>query len=219
MRGPSSCSSGGESTQRRYATVGIRHPLALDPVAIEITPRGAFSLRGHSIGGLGSVATNRLIAILAGELFGKHVQAYPRYGSEKKGLPTTFFLTLADESVLLHNELERVDLVALHDVLALGVGDPLLGLRPGGTLLVQSPIADTLAFWRTLPERAKHAAATRGLRVMTYDASVARTLAPRPELVLRMRGMALAGAFLRATPFAANAGLGRDALLAAAARA
>lgn len=81
-------SSGGESTQRRYATVGIRHPLALDPVAIEITPRGAFSLRGHSIGGLGSVATNRLIAILAGELFGNHVQAYPRYGSEKKASGT-----------------------------------------------------------------------------------------------------------------------------------
>lgn len=208
-------SPGAEPALGRYATVGIRHPLALAPVAIELTPLGAFSLRGHSIGGLGSVATNRLIAILAGELFGKHVQAYPRYGSEKKGLPTTFFLTLADEPIRLHNELERVDLVALHDVRALGVGDPLLGLRPGGTLLIQSPVANALAFWRALPERAKNAVAARKLRVATYDASFARALAPRPDLVLRMQGMALAGAFLRVTPFAAGAGLARDALLPA----
>ena len=174
------------------ATVGIRHPLALHPIALELAPRGAFSLRGHSIGGLGSVATNRLIASLAGELFGKHVQAYPRYGSEKKGLPTTFFLTLADERIRLHNELERVDLVALHDLRALGVGDPLLGLRDGGTLLIQSPAADARAIWHALPERAKHAVAARGLRVAAYDASFARTLAPRPELAVRMQGMALA---------------------------
>ena len=178
-------SRGGWPPPGRYATVGIRHPQALDPAAIDLVPQGAFSLRGHSIGGLGSVATNRLIAILAGELFGKHVQAYPRYGSEKKGLPTTFFLTLADEPIRLHNELERVDLVALHDVRALGVGDPLLGLCHGGTLLVQSPISDALMFWLALPERAKRAVAARRLRVATYDASVARALAPRPELALR----------------------------------
>ena len=35
-------------------------------------------------------------ATLVGELFDKQVQAYPRYGSEKKGLPTTYYLTIAD---------------------------------------------------------------------------------------------------------------------------
>ncbi len=79
-----------------YAVLGIRHPLAIAPVPIDIRPPGAFSVRGHSIGGLGSITTNKLLATLIGELFGKHVQAYPRYGSEKKGLPTSYNLTVAD---------------------------------------------------------------------------------------------------------------------------
>ena len=60
---------------------------ALDRRRLSLRPEGAYSLRGHSIGGLGSVTTNKLLATIMGELFGKYVQAYPRYGSEKKGLP------------------------------------------------------------------------------------------------------------------------------------
>ena len=72
---------------------------------IELRPRGAYSLRGHSIGGFGSVTTNKLLATLVGELFGLQVQAYPRYGSEKRGLPTTYYLTIAEEPIRQHGEL------------------------------------------------------------------------------------------------------------------
>src|SRR6187401_1062458 len=72
---------------REYFTVGIKHALTLpehdDP---DLRPQGAFSMRGHSVGGFGSVTTNKLIASFVGELFNLHVQAYPKYGSEKKGL-------------------------------------------------------------------------------------------------------------------------------------
>jgi pyruvate-ferredoxin/flavodoxin oxidoreductase len=51
----------------------------------DLRPAGAFSMRGHSVGGFGSVTTNKVIATIAGEVFGKDVQAYPKYGSEKKG--------------------------------------------------------------------------------------------------------------------------------------
>ena len=71
----------------QFGVVGVRHPLAVPPRPIDISPAGSFALRGHSIGGLGSITTNKLLATLMGEVFGKHVQAYPRYGSEKKGLP------------------------------------------------------------------------------------------------------------------------------------
>ncbi len=47
-----------------------------------------------------------------GEVFGKQVQAYPRYGSEKKGLPTSFSLTIADAPIRGHGELHQVDLVS-----------------------------------------------------------------------------------------------------------
>ena len=102
-----------------------RSPCRLDP--IDIRPPGAFSVRGHSIGGFGSITTNKLLATLIGEVFGKQVQAYPRYGSEKKGLPTTYYLTIADEPIRGHAELHRVDLVPLHDVAAFALGDPLAG--------------------------------------------------------------------------------------------
>ena len=38
------------------------------------------------------------LAKIAGQVFGNDVQAYPKYGSEKKGLPTTYYLTIAESS-------------------------------------------------------------------------------------------------------------------------
>ena len=198
----------------RWASLGIRHPSALEPAAVRLRPRGAYSLRGHSIGGLGSVTTNKLLATIMGELFGKYVQAYPRYGSEKKGLPTTYFLTLADEPIRMHAELTTVDFVPLHDVSGFHQG-ALAGLVDGGTVFVQSPLTDPAAIWASVPERAREEMARRDIRLIALDtAEMARRRAPRPELVLRMQGVALVGVFLRVSPFAAAAGHGRDALLA-----
>ena len=47
-------------------------------------------------------------------------------------------------------------------------------------------------------------------------AALARDHAPRPDLVLRMQGVALVGVFLRVAPFAADAGMDRDTVLQAA---
>ena len=197
----------------RWASLGIRHPSALQPASLSIRPRGAYSLRGHSIGGLGSVTTNKLLATIMGELFGKYVQAYPRYGSEKKGLPTTYFLTLADEPIRLHAELKTVDFVPLHDVSGFHQG-ALAGLVDGGTVFVQSALTDPAAIWASVPERAREAMIARRIRLIALDtAEMARRRAPRPELVLRMQGVALVGVFLRVSPFAAAAGYGRNELL------
>src|SRR5262245_3884165 len=75
---------------QEFFCVGIDHALALKkPEDPDLRPTGGFSMRGHSVGGFGSVTTNKVIATIAGNVFGKDVQAYPKYGSEKKGLPTT----------------------------------------------------------------------------------------------------------------------------------
>ncbi len=201
---------------RPFAVLGIRHPLALERAELDLRPKGAYSLRGHSIGGFGSVTTNKLLATLAGEVFGGYVQAYPRYGSEKKGLPTTYYLTIADEPIHAHVELDRVDFVPLHDVSAFGIGDPLAGLVDGGTLFIQSPLADPEAIWASIPADARARIVARGVRVTALDtAALARTHAPRPDLLVRMQGVALAGVFLRVSPFADRAGLDRAALMAA----
>jgi pyruvate-ferredoxin/flavodoxin oxidoreductase len=199
-----------------YATLGIRHPLALPSRPLDLRPPGSFSLRGHSIGGFGSVTTNKLVASLVGGLFGLHVQAYPRYGSEKKGLPTTYYLTIAGERIRQHGELEQVDFVPLHGVAAFRQGDPLHGLVDGGTVFVASAQSDPEAIWGSIPIEARQEMLVRRIRLTALDtAGLARARAPRPELVLRMQGVALVGVFLRLTPFAARAGLGRAELLAA----
>ena len=197
-----------------HAVLGIRHPLALERVPADLRPPGAWSLRGHSIGGFGSVTTNKLVATLAGELFDKVVQAYPRYGSEKKGLPTTYYLTIADEPIRLHAELERVDFVPLHDVSAFGLGDPLAGLADGGTLFIQSPLTDPEAIWASIPAAARAELLARRIRVTALDtAGLASAFAPTDDLRIRMQGVALVGVFLRVSPFAERAGLDRAALL------
>ena len=207
---------GHPSCDRHYATLGIRHPLALPSRPLDLRPAGAFSMRGHSIGGFGSVTTNKLVASLVGGLFGLQVQAYPRYGSEKKGLPTTYFLTVAEERNRQHGEADHVEFVAVHDVAAFRQAGPLRGLADGGTVFVQSPLADPSAIWASIPAEARTEILARGIRVAALDtASMARRRAPRPDLVMRMQGIALVGAFLRLTPFAARAGMDRAALLAA----
>ena len=112
-----------------FGVVGVRHTLAIPSRPIDIAPAGSFALRGHSIGGLGSITTNKLLATVMGEVFGKQVQAYPRYGSEKKGLPTSYSLTIADEPIRGHCELRQVNLVSLHDVSAFELGES--PRRPG----------------------------------------------------------------------------------------
>jgi pyruvate-ferredoxin/flavodoxin oxidoreductase len=207
-----------EIRRRRFAVLGIRHPLAIERVPIEIRPAGAYSLRGHSIGGFGSVTTNKILATLVGDLFGLHVQAYPRYGSEKKGLPTTYYLTIAGEPIRQHGELDRVDFVPLYDVAAFRHGNALAGLADGGDVFVQSPLGDPAAIWDSVPVAARTEMLTRGIRLWALDtAALAQRYAPTPDLVVRMQGVALTGVFLRIAPFAARAGLSRDELMTAVA--
>src|SRR4030095_11859950 len=124
---------------RTYFTVGIKHetalPITTDP---DVRTPGSFSMRGHSVGGYGSVTTNKVIATIAGEVFGMDVQAYPKYGSEKKGLPTTYYLTIAKDHIRVVSELEHVEFIPLNDVNAFNLENPLAGLAQNGMVFVQS---------------------------------------------------------------------------------
>jgi len=200
--------------ERPRTVVGIRHPMALPTNGLNVRPKGAYSLRGHSVGGFGSVTTNKLVATTVGELFNLYVQAYPRYGSEKKGLPTTYFLTIAEEPIRLHNELTEVDFVPLFDTNSFKQGNPLTGLVDGGTVFVPTPICDPQEIWEVLPAATRAEIQARHLRLLALDtASLAMKYAPRPDLEIRMQGVALVGVFLKVSPFAERAGLDRPALM------
>jgi pyruvate-ferredoxin/flavodoxin oxidoreductase len=201
---------------KRYFVTGIKHELALT-VAEEpdIRPAGGFSMRGHSVGGFGSVTTNKVIATIVGDVFGKKVQAYPKYGSEKKGLPTTYYLTIANDTIRTHSELNYVEFVPLNDVNAFLYGNPLAGLQPGGTIFVQTPKSTPEEVWANVPPKSKAQIRQKNVRVMALDAAkIAREEAPSPDLEVRMQGIVLLGIFLKATPFAKEAGLSDDAVMA-----
>ncbi len=189
---------------RRYFCLGIKHELALpreeDP---DVRPRGAFSLRGYSVGGYGSVTTNKVIATVLGDVFNLYVQAYPKYGSEKKGLPTNYYLTVAEEPIRVHAELKYVEFVALNDVNALYTGNPLSGLAEGGLIFLQSSKTDPAEVWAGIPEYAKRIIREKKARVFALDTfKIAEEVATRPDLRIRMAGIVLLGVFLRITPFA-----------------
>jgi pyruvate-ferredoxin/flavodoxin oxidoreductase len=189
---------------QHFFCVGIDHALALkrgeDP---DLRPRGGFSMRGHSVGGFGSVTTNKVIATIAGNVFGKDVQAYPKYGSEKKGLPTTYYLTIGDSHIMMHSELEHIDLLCINDPTAMLSPETIKGLMPGGAIFMQSPYTDPTVVWKHIPEDNKRSIREAKTRVFFCDmVKIAREMASEADLQMRMQGIVLLGAFLRLTPYA-----------------
>lgn len=201
---------------QHYFCLGIDHPLALkiteDP---DLRPNGAFSMRGHSVGGFGSVTTNKVIATIGGDVFGKDVQAYPKYGSEKKGLPTTYYLTIADSHIELHSELEDVDLVVINDPTALQSGNPLKGLHDDGAIFLQSPHHDAEQVWKHIPAYHRQTIREKNIRVYYADmVKIAREVASVADLQMRMQGIVLLGAFLKLTPYAKQSNMTDDQVYA-----
>jgi pyruvate-ferredoxin/flavodoxin oxidoreductase len=206
----------GNGSKRYYFTVGIKHELGLErPYDPEVRPPGAFSMRGHSVGGYGSVTTNKVIATMVGEIFGLHVQAYPKYGSEKKGLPTTYYLTIAREPIRTHCELERVEFVPMNDVNAFNLGNPLAGLVEKGMIFIQSDKREAAKVWAAVPHYAKKLIRQKRIRVFFLDTvKIAREVATSADLVQRMQGIVLLGIFLHVTPFREEAGVSEEHLFA-----
>jgi pyruvate-ferredoxin/flavodoxin oxidoreductase len=188
---------------RHYFTVGIKHETALAVTADpDVRSPGSFSMRGHSVGGYGSVTTNKVIATIAGEVFGMDVQAYPKYGSEKKGLPTTYYLTVAQQHIRVHSELEHVEFVVLNDVNAFNLENPLMGISQCGMVFVQSQKTDPAEIWASIPAWARKTMYEKHVRLFALDTvAIAQAVSSRADLQQRMQGIVLLGIFLRITPF------------------
>ncbi len=199
-----------------FFCVGIDHALGLKrPEDPDLRPKGGFSMRGHSVGGFGSVTTNKVIATIGGNVFGKDVQAYPKYGSEKKGLPTTYYLTIADSHIYMHCELEHVDLLCINDPTAILSPLTLEGLQPGGAIFMQSPHADPVVVWKHIPASIQKTLREKKIRVFYCDmVTIAREVASEADLQMRMQGIVLLGAFLRLTPYAKQSNMTDDEVYA-----
>ena len=154
------------------------------------------------------IAAEQFIATIAGQVFGKDVQAYPKYGSEKKGLPTTYYLSIADSHIFTHSELEAVDLVVLNDTNAMFSGNPLKGMVDGGAIFMQSAYHNPVDVWARIPAHHQQTIRDKQLRVYFADmVQIAREIASVADLEMRMQGIVLLGAFLKLTPYAKTSGM------------
>ena len=171
---------------------------------INLAPKGAIALRMHSVGGWGAITTGKNLVMTAFELAGTTVKANPKYGSEKKGQPTTFFATLARDPIRMNCELKHVDVVLSPDPNVFRHSNALAGLSQGGVFIIQSDLAPE-DVWRSLPASAQREAVQKNIRIYALDGfKIASDEASDVELRYRMQGAAFMGAFFKVSPFAQN---------------
>jgi pyruvate-ferredoxin/flavodoxin oxidoreductase len=167
---------------------------------LDLMPAGSISLRIHSIGGWGAITMGKNIALTAFELAGLNVKANPKYGSEKKGQPTTFYATLAHEPIRINAELKHVNIVLSPDANVFRHSNPLAGMADGGVFVIQSDQTPE-ALWASLPATARRAIRQKGISVYALNGfGIAAAEASDPELRYRMQGVAFMGAFFRTSP-------------------
>jgi pyruvate-ferredoxin/flavodoxin oxidoreductase len=181
-----------------------------------LMPAKAIAVRMHSVGGWGAVTTGKNLAMTLFELLGWDIKANPKYGSEKKGQPTTYYLSAAPEPIRVNCEYNLVDVVLSPDPNVFGHTNAVAGLAKGGVFIIQSNLDSAEAVWATFPVHAQKLIADNGLKVYYLDAfKIAREEASNPDLQLRMQGNAFQGAFFHASDIQARAGLDEDTLFRA----
>lgn len=118
-------------------------------------------LRWHGRGGQGAKTA---VFLLAESLIeqGKYAQGFPDYGPERMGAPIRGYNRISDEPVKLHCGVNQPEIVVVLDATLIGTADITSGLRPGGTVLVNSPDA---------PEVMRKTLGLAGGSVYTVDAT------------------------------------------------
>ena len=179
-----------------------------------LMPEGCVTVRMHSIGGWGAITTGKHLATTLFDLLGWHIKANPKYGSEKKGQPTTFYLACAPEKIRVNGEYQHVDVVLSPDPNVFGHSNALAGLRDGGLLVIQSDAATPEQAWQQIPEHYRRQIVERKIRMCFLDAfRIAREEATDPDLELRMQGIAFQGAFFGGTGLLEEHGLDEERLI------
>jgi pyruvate-ferredoxin/flavodoxin oxidoreductase len=181
---------------------------------VNLLPEGTVAVRIHSVGGWGAITMGKNLAGTVFDLLHLNVKANPKYGSEKKGQPTTFYATFSHEPNRLNCELRHVDVSLSPDPNVFRHSNPLAGLADGGAFVIQSDKSPQ-AFWDTIPQWARRELRERKIRTYLLDGfSIAGAEASDVELRYRMQGAAFMGAFFAVSPLAEREGLDEKKLFA-----
>jgi pyruvate-ferredoxin/flavodoxin oxidoreductase len=181
-----------------------------------LMPKNSITVRFHSIGGWGAITTGKNLAMALFDLLGYHIKANPKYGSEKKGQPTTYYLSAAPEPIRVNADYFYVDVVLSADPNVFSHSNPLAGLKKGGVFILQSAAATPAEVWASIPQKFQQIVIDNNIHVFYMDAfKIAREEANDPELQLRMQGNAFQGAFFAASPVMKDGNLNEKTLFAA----
>jgi len=203
--------------------LGVDHPYEVkSDETPSLLPEGAVAVRFHSIGGWGAITTGKNLGAILGDLndllyerdkiaddLGNpkeiiHVSANPKYGSEKKGAPTAYFMVAAPERIRVNCDLRHVTVVLCCDPKAFTHTNPLDGMSEGGCLVWESEEEGEQA-WERLPHWAREKIIEKKIRVFTLPGfQIARKATDRADLQLRMQGNAFLGAFFAVSPLLAE---------------
>ena len=212
-----------------FIVLGIDHPYAVvGDEAPSLLPEGAVAVRFHSIGGWGAITTGKNLGAILGDLndllferdglrddLGNpkeviHVSANPKYGSEKKGAPTSYFMVAAPNRIRVNCDLRHVTTVLCCDPKAFTHTNPLDGMQPGGSLVWESDESGERA-WQNLPIWARKQIIENKIRVFTLPGfAIARKATDRGDLQLRMQGNAFLGAFFAVSPILEEFGITQE---------
>ncbi|MDH5600646.1 MAG: 2-oxoacid:acceptor oxidoreductase family protein [Gammaproteobacteria bacterium] len=165
-----------------------------------LIPKDAITVRMHSVGGWGAMTTGKNLAMTLFDLLDFDIKANPKYGSEKKGQPTTYYLSAAPEPIRINAEYHYVDVVLSPDPNVFEHSNPVYGLKEGGVLVIQSSLDSADAVWHSFPTQSQRFIIDNNIKVYYIDAfKIAREEATNPELQFRMQGIAFQGAFFAAS--------------------
>jgi len=209
-----------------FIVLGIDHPYEVkSDDTPSLLPDKAIAVRFHSVGGWGAITTGKNLGAIIGDLndllyerdkvvdeFGNpkeiiHVSANPKYGSEKKGAPTSYFMIAAPERIRVNCDLRHVNVVLCCDPKAFTHTNPLDGMSEGGSLVWESD-EEGEAAWERLPLWARKQIIDKKIRVFTLPGfKIAREATDRGDLQLRMQGNAFLGAFFFVSPMLQEFGI------------
>ncbi len=101
-------------------------------------------LRIHGRGGQGAVLASLVIAHAAHRL-GRHVQVFPEFGVERRGVPVTAFARLDDRPIRVRTKIYRPDHVLVLDMALARTVAVTEGLKDGGWVVVNASGPEALA--------------------------------------------------------------------------
>ena len=178
-----------------------------------LMPKNSITVRMHSVGGWGAITTGKNLAMTLFDLLGYHIKANPKYGSEKKGQPTTYYLSAAPEPIRINCDYFYVDVVLSPDPNVFQHSNPLAGLKEGGVFVIQSAFETAAEVWAQIPEKFQHIIIDNQIKIFYLDAfKIAREEATDPELQFRMQGNAFQGAFFATSAVMKQANLSEQQL-------